>query len=331
MAKEIRETREESKEFDSAIWVEKYRPRDFKDIAGQDEIVSRIQALVAAKNLPHLLFSGPAGTGKTTLALVIAKKLFSKTWHENFLELNASDERGIDVVREKVKSFARIKSMGEVPFKIILLDESDALTKDAQNALRRIMEKYTQTCRFILSCNASSKIIDPIQSRCAVFRFRMLEKKDVIKVINKIIKDEKIRIDDKALDVLYNESGGDLRRAINILQASSGTEKNITDSILYEIISEAKPQEIKMILETAIKGNFVSARDRLLELMAKKGFNGLDVVKEISKEIFSLGINEDDKIKLMEKCGEIEFRLIEGSDDFIQIQALLASFLPKNK
>lgn len=328
MAKEIKD---ESRDFSSVIWTEKYRPKDFKDVAGHEEIVSRIQALVESRNIPHLMFSGPAGSGKTTLALVIARKMFSKTWRENFLEFNASDERGIDVIREKVKAFARTKSIGDVPFKIILLDESDALTKDAQNALRRIMEKYTQTCRFILSCNASSKIIDPIQSRCAVFRFKMLEKKDIVKVINRIINNEKLKIDDFALNILYNESNGDLRRAINMLQASSSISKNLTESILREIIYEANPQDIKTILESAIKGNFISAKDKLFELMTKKGLNGLDIVKKISKEIWNLNISEEEKVKFIEKCGEIEFRLVEGSDDFIQIQALLASFLPKNK
>ena len=155
---------------DSAIWTEKYRPSTFQEIKGQKEIIEKIQAFVASKNLPHLLFSGPAGVGKTTLALVIAKQLFGEHWRENTLELNASDERGIDVVRVKVKDFARTKAIGEVPFKLIYLDESDALTKEAQQALRRTMENYTKTCRFILSCNYSSKIIDPIQSRCADVR-----------------------------------------------------------------------------------------------------------------------------------------------------------------
>src|SRR3989339_394548 len=164
---------------DSAIWTEKYRPASFEEIRGQKEIVEKISAFVKSGNMPHLLFSGPAGVGKTTLALVIAKRLFGENWRQNTLELNASDERGIDVVRVKVKDFARTKSIGDVPFKLIYLDESDALTKEAQQALRRTMENYTQTCRFILSCNYSSKIIDPIQSRCAVFRFKPLEKKDM--------------------------------------------------------------------------------------------------------------------------------------------------------
>ena len=173
------------------MWTEKYRPQDFSDIKGQAQIVEKVKAFVDQKNMPHLLFAGLAGTGKTSLALVIAKKLFGPGYRTNLLELNASDERGIDIIRNKVKDFARTRAIGDVPFKIIYLDESDALTKEAQQALRRTMENYTQTTRFILSCNYSSKIIDPIQSRCAVFRFRPLEKDDVKNIIEKIAKEEK--------------------------------------------------------------------------------------------------------------------------------------------
>ena len=146
---------------ENTIWTEKYRPKNFSDVKGQKEIVKRVKSFVEQKNMPHLLFAGPAGVGKTSLALVIAKQLFSDSWRQNFLELNASDERGIDVIRVKVKDFARTKAIGDVPFKIIYLDECDALTKEAQQALRRTMENYTSTCRFILGCNYSSKIIDP--------------------------------------------------------------------------------------------------------------------------------------------------------------------------
>ncbi len=320
-----------SEEINSAIWTEKYRPKTFSDIVGHEDIVRRAKSFVEARNMPHLLFAGPAGCGKTTLALIIAKQFFKDKWHENFLELNASDERGIDVVRQKVKAFARTKSLGEIPFKIILLDESDALTKDAQHALRRIMEMFTATCRFILSCNVSSKIIDPIQSRCAIFRFKPIEKKDTIKIIEKIAKEESLKVNPDAVETLYNKSSGDLRRAINLMQASSSITKNITKETLYEVISEAQPHEIKQVLEVAMKGNFLDAREKLLEIMLKKSLGGLDIIKAVSQEIWNLNLREEEKIRLIEKCGEIEFRLVEGSDEFIQLEALLAAFISVKK
>lgn len=318
------------KDFDSAIWTEKYRPVDFEDVLGHDEIVSRVKALIDAKNLPHMLFAGPAGSGKTTLALIMAKKLFGSSWRENFLELNASDTRGIDVIRQQVKSFARTKALGTVPFKIILLDESDALTKEAQHALRRIMEMYTGTCRFVLSCNASSKIIDPIQSRCAVFRFRLLEKQDVYRIIKKIAKEEKLNVDDKALESIYNLSKGDVRRVINLLQSGSSIAKNINEKTIGETAAMAEPAAIKAVLELAAAGKFVESRDKLLNIMLKQGLGGLDIIKAIQREVWNLSIPQEKKIKLIEKCGEIEFRLVEGSDEFIQLEALLASFLERN-
>jgi replication factor C small subunit len=274
--------------------------------------------------MPHLLFAGPAGVGKTTLALAIGKKLFGEKRSQNFLELNASDERGIDVVRNTVKDFARTRAIGNVPFKIIYLDESDALTREAQQALRRTMENYTQTCRFILSCNYSSKIIDPIQSRCAVFRFKPLQKKDMFKIIDKIAKTEKLKIDDKAKEALYTISEGDCRRMENILQSCAAMEKNIKQETVFSLASFAKPQEVKKFLELALKGKFIEARNLMLEVMLNYGLSGLDIIKQIQKEIWELKLDDKLKLKLVEKCGETEFRLVEGSDEFLQLEAYLA-------
>lgn len=316
------------KEQDTAVWVEKYRPQDFDQFIGQQEIVKRIKAFVSAKNMPHLLFAGPAGSGKTTLALIIAKKLFKEKWRENFLELNASDERGIDVIRQKVKAFARTKAFTG-PFKIIFLDEADALTPEAQHALRRTMEQFTETCRFILSCNYSSKIIDPIQSRCAIFRFKARERKDVEKLVLEIAKKENLKVSQKAIDALYEISQGDLRKVINILQACATISKSIDEKNIYEIVAEVNPKDVRRMLELCLEGKFLESRNLLLDMMLKHGLSGLDIVKAIQKEIWNLNLSEESKIKLIEKCAEIEFRLVEGSDQFIQLEALLASFLEK--
>ena len=313
------------------IWTEKYRPGKFEEVVGQQEIIKRVKSLVQAMNIPHLMLAGPAGTGKSTLALIIVKELFGERWRENYLELNASDERGIDVVRQKVKDFARTKAIENVPFKVIFLDEADALTREAQQALRRTMENYSNTCRFILSCNYSSRIIDPIQSRCVVFRFKLLEKKDIVEVIKKIAEKEKLKIDDGAFSALYESSEGDCRRVINLLQATASISPNVTLDLIEVISSAAKPADIKVVLDYALAGDFINSREKLLDVMLKESISGTDIIKAIQKEIWTLPIEPEIKVKLTEKTGETEFRMIEGSDEFVQLQALLASFVMAGK
>lgn len=310
-----------------AIWTEKYRPQDFSEIKGQKEIVQRVKAFVNQKNMPHQMYAGPAGVGKSTLAIVVAKKLFGEEWRQNFLELNASDERGIDIVRVKVKDFARTKAIGDVPFKIIFLDEADALTREAQQALRRTMENYTTTCRFILSCNYSSKIIDPLQSRCAIFRFKPVDKKDLHLIIDKIAKEEHLKITEKAKEALIEISEGDCRRLENVMQSCAAISKNITEQLIYDLASVAQPKEVKEVLNLAIDNKFIEARNKLLDTMLNHGLSGLDIIKQIQKTILELDIDNREKMNLVEKCGEIEFRMTEGSDEFIQLESLLASFL----
>jgi replication factor C small subunit len=311
----------------SEIWTEKYRPSVFGEVVGQDDIVKRVESLTNSLNIPHLLFAGPAGTGKSTLALITVKELYGDQWRENYLELNASDERGINIVREKVKNFARTKSLGKVPFKIIFLDEADALTPEAQQALRRTMENYSNTCRFILSCNYSSKIIDPIQSRCAIFRFKLLEKKDIQRYIQRIVEGESLTISPDAIEALYEGSEGDCRKATNLLQSTASISPSINKELVSTIISSAKPKDIKIVLDYALAGDFQNSREKLLDVMLKESISGQDVIKAIQKEIWNLPIEPEIKVKLTEKTGESEFRIVEGSDPFIQLQALLASFV----
>ncbi len=311
---------------DSKIWTEKYRPSKFEEVYGQKEIVPRIEAFVKQKNLPHILFVGPAGTGKTTLSLVIANTLFGKEKHQNFLELNASDERGIDVIRNKVKDFARTKALAEVPFKLIYLDECDSLTREAQQALRRTMESYSNSCRFILSCNYSSKIIDPIKSRCALFKFKPLANEDIRSVITNIEKSEGLKIDDKAKDILIKYAEGDVRQIYNILQSSSVMSKNITESLILEIAKSSEPIELLEAIELAVSGDFIKARKKLIETALNHGLSGIDIIKQLQKYIWDLKISDDNKLAMIDKCGEIEYRLVEGSDEFVQLESLLAHF-----
>ncbi|MBA7615336.1 Holliday junction ATP-dependent DNA helicase RuvB [subsurface metagenome] len=311
----------------SEIWTEKYRPAIFSEIVGQEDTIKRVESLTNSLNIPHLLFAGPAGTGKSSLALIIVKELFEKNWRENYLELNASDERGINVIREKVKNFARTKALGNVPFKIIFLDEADALTPEAQQALRRTMENYSATCRFILSCNYSSKIIDPIQSRCVLFRFKLLEKKEIEKYLRRIAEKEQLSITPEAMEILYEGSEGDCRRATNLLQSTASISPVISTELVSTVISSAKPKDIRVVLDYALSGDFQKSREKLLDIMLKESISGQDVIKAIQKEIWNLPVEPDIKVKLTEKTGETEFRIVEGSDPFIQLQSLIASFV----
>ncbi|MCK5112844.1 MAG: replication factor C small subunit [Thermoplasmatales archaeon] len=314
------------------IWVEKYRPKILDDIVGQDNIIERLKAYVKTKNVPHLIFAGPAGTGKTTSALALAREVFGEeTWKQNFHELNASDERGISVVRGKIKDFARTAPIGETQIKIIFLDEADSLTPDAQAALRRTIEKYTRICRFILSVNYSSKIIEPIQSRCAVFRFKPIKAEDIKKYIRKIATKEKLEITSDGLETLIFISRGDLRKAINTLQVGASIDKKITAEILYETSATARPEDVKELINTAIGGNFMAARNQLYDLLIKYGLSGEDIVKQIHRSIFDLTIPDENKVQLMEKTGEIEFRIVEGSNAHIQLESLLAQFVLTGK
>ena len=306
------------------IWTEKYRPKNLDEVIGQRHVTERLKAYVETKNMPHLLMTGPAGTGKTTCSLAMAREMFGDEWKGNFIELNASDERGIDVVRGKIKEFARTAPLGNAEFKIIFMDEADALTSDAQAALRRTMEKYSKICRFILSCNYSSKIIDPIQSRCAVFRFKPLSKDDVKGFLMRIVTNENVKIDDEALDALVHVARGDMRRAVNSLQVAASMDKTIDVDTIYQTTGLANPEEVKKMIETALKGNFIAARDKLDEIMIEFGLSGQDIIRQIHSSFFELSIDDREKVMLMAKTGEIEFRIIEGSNERIQLEALLA-------
>jgi replication factor C small subunit len=242
-----------------------------------------------------MIFAGPPGTGKTCCAIAIAKELYGKYWKQNFQETNASDMRGIDVIRTRVKNFSRIKPI-DTSFKIIFLDESDALTPDAQNALRRLMEMYSDITRFILSCNYSSNIISPIQSRAALFRFKLLSKENVFEYLERIVRGEKLKIDKEALDAIYSISEGDLRKSANILQASATLGKKITEKIIYEVAAQAEPKEVKEMINFALNGNFLNARGVLKELLLKRGVSGQDIIKQISSQIYDLEISEEAKI-----------------------------------
>ncbi len=306
------------------MWAEKYRPKILSQMVNQKNIVERLTSFVKAQNVPHCIFAGPPGTGKTTAALCLARDLYGEAYRENFMELNASDERGINVVRETVKTFARVRTLGEIPFKILILDEADNMTNDAQQALRRTMERYTGTCRFILIANYSGKIIEPIQSRCAPFRFTYLPRKEQDSYLKLIAEKETIQLLDDGLDAIYDVCGGDLRRAVNSLQAAASLEKPVSSETVYSVVGRANPADVHAMIKIAMDGNFIEARKRLREMILKYGIAGSDIIKQIHIEVFRLEIPENWKVKLAEIVGDIDFRLVEGADEEVQLSALLA-------
>jgi replication factor C small subunit len=310
---------------DSSLWTEKYRPKFLDEIVDQKHVVERLKSFVKEGRIPHMLFAGSPGTGKTCCALAVARELFGENWQQNFQETNASDMRGIEVIRTRIKNFSRIRPMN-ASFKIIFLDEADALTPDAQNALRRLMEMYSDVTRFILSCNYSSNIITPLQSRSVVFRFKSLTKENVMEYLGRIVTGEKLKIDKDALEAIYTLSEGDMRKATNMLQASAAMEKKITKDVIYEVASKAEPKEVIEMLDLSLKGKFMDARNVLRDLLLKKGVSGQDVIKEISNQVYKLDIPDSDKVKLIGKIGDFEFRINQGGNEQIQLEALLAKF-----
>ncbi|MEM5814755.1 MAG: replication factor C small subunit, partial [Candidatus Aenigmatarchaeota archaeon] len=298
--------------------------RKLDDVVGQQEVVASLKAFVKTRNMPNLLFAGPPGVGKTTCCLALAHELFGADYTANFLELNASDERGIDVVRGRIKDFARAVSMGGVPFKLIFLDEGDALTSDAQQALRRTMESNSAVTRFIISANYSSRIIEPIQSRCAVFRFLPLQEKDVRRMLEHVSREEKLKLDEEAYKSIFYISEGDMRKALNILQGCAMHSNHIKAELVHRISSRAMPKEVREMLDLALKGSFQPARENLDKLIISYGLSGEDILLQVYREIPQLDIPEKEKMRLIGLVGEYNFRLVQGANERIQIEALLA-------
>lgn len=306
-----------------AMWVEKYRPEKLSFIVNQKEVIGSLKSLLKnTSEIPHLLFSGSAGVGKTTTAMCLAREILGDHWKDHTLELNASDERGINMVRDRVKKFARFSGLDtKIPFKIIILDEADEMTSDAQTALRRIIEDTARYCRFILIANNISKIIEPLQSRCAVFKFTRISEDDVTSYLEEICKKEKVKFDQKGLKTTYSYSEGDMRHAINILQATASlgivNESNVKTSA-----GLSKTSDVSDILKLAIAGKLSDARNKMIEIIKVYGMSESDFLKYLNEESYKIKTTKLDEI--LETIAKYDYRLIIGANPEIQLSALLA-------
>ncbi|MHA2346443.1 MAG: replication factor C small subunit [Candidatus Hodarchaeales archaeon] len=315
------------------MWTESFRPRFLKEVVGQKEIVNRLKQFVSRADFPHMLFSGPPGVGKTTSAEAMVNELYTASDRAaNVKRLNASDDRGINVVREDIKNFARVLPSGGAKFKLIVLDEADQMTSEAQHALRRTMESYNEISRFILICNYSSKIISPIQSRCAIFRFKSLKKEEVLERLGYIASQKGLKTDEKSLEALFKSSEGDMRQAINALQAAASLTNDVTEEVVFQIQGYVQPTEISEIIFNCIgpKPNFRSARRKILVLMENYGLSGQDVVKQLNRGL--IRVSDDDlpgllRYEALSMLSDVDYRLTSGCNPLVQFDAFLAKLI----
>lgn len=316
---------------EAVMWVEKYRPKTLDEVVGLRDITESLKAFMKnPKTMPHLMLAGVPGTGKTTIALAIAHELYGQNWRSFTLELNASDERGIDTVRDRIKDFSRYSrsGFGDIPFALVILDECDQMTGPAQTALRRIMETSSRTSRFILICNQSSKIIEPIQSRCAIFRFSRLDKQAMKEHLQFIAKKEKVNLQLEAAERIVEFSEGDLRHAINALQTASAYKEGcVDDKTVSLVIGEASPMQVQKMIRKALYGDFTEARKVMYEIMGSFGFSGNEIIRQIQREIYKMSdLTPEQKADLSSIIGEYDYRLTQGANSDIQLSALLAQF-----
>ncbi|PSN92537.1 replication factor C small subunit [Candidatus Marsarchaeota G2 archaeon OSP_D] len=306
------------------IWTEKYRPKKLDDLVGNDAVVLRLKQFARQKNMPHCLFIGPAGVGKTTAAICLSRDILGEHFREGYLELNASSDNRIDVVRTQIKDYARTTTFSGIPFKILVLDEADNMTPEAQQALRRTMEIYSNVCRFILIANYSNRIIEPIQSRCAVFRFTRLSKNDVVERLRYIAEQEGLKYDREGLEAIYDEHQGDLRMCINTLQSLAVLNKKVDKQNVLEVLGSVYLADISQIIDLSLEGKFNDARRKLQDVLYLKAIPPEDVVRQIYREIVKSGLPDKVKVEVLGYLGEVEFRLVQGSDGEVQLDALLA-------
>ncbi|XP_010521268.1 PREDICTED: replication factor C subunit 5 [Tarenaya hassleriana] len=318
-----------SRESKATPWVEKYRPQSLEDVAAHRDIIDTIDRLTNENRLPHLLLYGPPGTGKTSTILAVARKLYGAQYHNMILELNASDDRGIDVVRQQIQDFASTQSFsfsGKSSVKLVLLDEADAMTKDAQFALRRVIEKYTKNTRFALICNHVNKIIPALQSRCTRFRFAPLDPVHVSQRLKHVIEAEGLDVTESGLSAVVRLSNGDMRKALNILQSTHMASQQITEEEVYLCTGNPLPKDIEQISYWLLNESFAESYEKISEMKTRKGLAIVDIVKEVTMFVFKIKMPSDVRIQLINDLADIEYRLSFGCNDKLQLGGVISAF-----
>ncbi|GJZ01116.1 replication factor C subunit 3 [Tanacetum coccineum] len=307
-------------------WVEKFRPQSLADVAAHRDIIDTIDRLTSENKMPHLLLYGPPGTGKTSTILAVARKLFGAQMHNMVLELNASDERGIDVVRQQIQDFASTQSFSfgaKASVKLVLLDEADAMTKDAQFALRRVIERYTKSTRFALICNNVNKIIPALQSRCTRFRFAPLDAVHVNERLKHVITAEGLDVTEDGLKALVRLSNGDMRKALNILQSTHMASQQITEEAVYLCTGNPLPKDIEQISYWLLNEPFSSSFQQISNMKATKGLALVDIVREVTMFVFRIKMPSDVRVQLINDLADIEYVLLP----FISLEVAMSSDL----
>ncbi|KAI8336218.1 P-loop containing nucleoside triphosphate hydrolase protein [Chlamydoabsidia padenii] len=313
-------------ELDTLPWVEKYRPNELSDLVSHEEVTETLKTFIERNRLPHLLFYGPPGTGKTSTILACARQIYGDKFRSSILELNASDDRGIDVVREQIKNFASTRTIYSSGFKLIILDECDNMTNQAQSALRRVIEKYTKNVRFCIICNYVSKIIPAIQSRCTRFRFSPLELAQVDQRLTTIVDAENVNLTENGKKALLRLSKGDMRRALNILQACHAGYDRVDEAAIYNCTGHPQPEHIESILNSMLKDEYTTAYQKIERLKMENGYALQDIITDVYEKIQQAELPSETETAMVVNMADIEYRLGEGADEKIQLGTLIGAF-----
>jgi len=308
-------------------WVEKYRPNALKELISHEDIIRTIRKFISQDKLPHLLFYGPPGTGKTSTILACAKEIYkTKEFNSMVLELNASDDRGIGVVRGQILSFASTRTIFNSGYKLVILDEADSMTNDAQNALRRIIEKFTDNVRFCLICNYLSKIIPAIQSRCTRFRFGPLQDSQILPRLEHVADSESVTVTEDGKKALIALSGGDMRKVLNILQSCALAFDKVDENNVYTCVGHPLKGDIRDIITWMLNEPFSVAYQNTLKLKTLKGLSLQDIITEVHLFIHQLDLPQNIRLHLLIKMAELEERLLKGTSEKIQLGAMISAF-----